>query len=253
MARDTVTIALNGEVTLADFARAMQEFLQLMKALGSEAARGVPIEWWIEELDVGSASATARGVSEIESGALAVEHVVAAYENVGRALQKGEPSGYSQAVQTPASAIIKLIDNRIRSIRFETDQIDAEVYAAITPAKPKISEMSYGAVQGRIQSISNRGRLRFTIYRTLDDRPVSCYLEPGSEDMMREAWGRLATVEGLVRRDPLTWQPTTVRQVRKVEILPESRTGSWREALGAAPSPPGSMLPEEAVRRIRDD
>lgn len=253
MARDSVSLVLNGEVSLADFARAIQEFLQLMKALGNEVARGLPIEWWIDDLNAGSATATVRGISDTETGTLAIEGIVTAYENVGKALEKREPTGYSPDVDARARAIVGLINARIRSIRFETDQIEAEIYARIPPARPKISETTYGAVQGRIQSISSRGRLRFTLYNSLDDRPVSCYLEPGSEDIMREAWGKLATVEGVVRRDPATGQPTTVRQVKKVQTLPEGRPGSWREALGADPSPPGSMLPEEAVRRIRDD
>lgn len=255
MAKNTVTLALNGEVSLEDFAKAIGEFLRLIKSLGTDVAKDVPIDWWIDSLEVGSTIATARGVSETETGTSAVEEVVRAYEKVGKALQRGEQAGFSEAVQSSACAIINLISGRIRSVRFETDEMDAEISNPIAPleeARPKLSETSYGAVQGRVQNLSNQGHLRFTLYRTLDDRPVSCYLEPGSEDLMRKAWGKLAIVQGLVRRDPKTGQPTTVRQVKKVEILPEGKPGSWRDAFGVARGCLDGMSPEEAIRKIRD-
>ena len=253
MAKNTVTLVLTGEVTLSDFAKAIQEFHQLINALGMEVAANIPMEWQIDNLEAGSAITTAKGFSESDTGNQAVEKVVRAFEDVGKALQQGVSPTYSETVRSSAYAIAGLIDGRIRSVRFETDETDAEIYKLPSPlVEHKSAPISYGAVQGRVQSLSNRKQLRFTLYKLLDDGPVSCYLEPGSEDIMREAWGKPAIVEGLIRRNPDNGQPTTVRQIRSIQILSEGKSGSWREVLGAVPNRPGDLLPEEAVRRLRD-
>jgi hypothetical protein len=100
--------------------------------------------------------------------------------------------------------------------------------------------------------MTSRGRLRFTLYDLIDDRAISCYLAPGSEDIMREAWGKLVTAEGLVRRDPDTGRATSVRQVKAIQIIPEGKPGDYREAVGAALGFLGGELPEEVIRRARD-
>jgi len=69
---------------------------------------------------------------------------------------------------------------------------------------------------------------------------------------MRRSWGKDALVEGLVRRSPETGRLISVRDVAHVTILAEGEPSDYREALGAAPSEPGSITPEEAIRRIRN-
>lgn len=111
--------------------------------------------------------------------------------------------------------------------------------------------VALGAVRGRVQSMSNRGSLRFTLYELTDDKPVLCYVEPGFEQKLIRAWGKVADVEGQVRRDPVTHQPVSIREVREITIIPES-TGSWREAVGSSPADPNGTLPEERIRKSRD-
>jgi hypothetical protein len=94
--------------------------------------------------------------------------------------------------------------------------------------------------------------LRFTLYDLLHDDAVSCYLEEGYEDIMRTLWGKLVTVEGIVKRDPLTGAPQTVRQITKVEPMPEVEPESWRRARGIVPIGPRGLMPEKAIRRLRD-
>ena len=69
---------------------------------------------------------------------------------------------------------------------------------------------------------------------------------------MREAWGRRATVSGQVTREASTGRPISIRQIMEVRILEEASAGSYREARGAVPWQPGDMLPEDAIRKLRD-
>ncbi len=78
----TVTLALEGAVPLGHFADAIAGFRQLIEALSKEVAGDAEIQWTVEELQAGSAIATARGESDAEE---VVEHVARAYLEVGRA------------------------------------------------------------------------------------------------------------------------------------------------------------------------
>jgi hypothetical protein len=104
-------------------------------------------------------------------------------------------------------------------------------------------------VRGRVQTLSSRGRLRFTLYDALYDKAVSCYLAEGQEDIMRDAWGHVALVEGWVTRDPATDRPLSIRGIERVTLLPEGDPHGYRRARGAVL---GRELPEAIIRRLRD-
>ncbi len=249
MANDTATIALNGEVHIDDFANAMDCFRRMVVALTKEVAAGKAIAWRLDGLEVSSALATIRGLGDVG----AVESVVEAYQRTGQSLQDEAPIPYSDAVQGPARDLANLINGHIHSIRFETNVFDAEITRGKSRGEaPQTFVVRRGSVRGRIQSISSRAGLRFTLYDDLEDRAISCYLQSGSEETMRESWGKYARVEGLVRRNLATGKPSTVRQVTRVVVLPEGAPDEYREAIGCAPAIAGSISPEEAVRKGRD-
>jgi hypothetical protein len=256
MHKDTLTLVLNGEVSLRDYSEAIKELSVLVNGLHKDVAPQTSIEWFIDSLDAGSATATVRGSVDNERDFDSVERVVAAYEDLGQCMRAGRQFSYSSSVKAAARKIVSLVNGRITSVRFETPDVDVEFSQRpeelCKPEAEHVVEAAYGSVRGRIQSMTNRGRLRFTLYDLIDDRPISCYLAPGSEDIMREAWGKLVAVEGLVRRDSETGRATTVREVKDILVLAEGRLHDYREAIGAAPGFLGGELPEHVVRRARD-
>jgi hypothetical protein len=111
---------------------------------------------------------------------------------------------------------------------------------------------SLGGIQGRVQSLSNRGGLRFTVYDLLYDRAVGCYVAEGKEELLRNIWGKLAVVEGMITRDPVNGRPLSIRQVSNITPIPDpSSAHEYTDARAAVPSLVG-LSPEEAIRRIRD-
>jgi len=256
MAKDTLTLALNGDVSLGDFSKAVQGFFNLVNGLRSDIAKDASIEWFIEDLEAGSAIATVKGIGQDESDVRAIEQVVDAYLDVGQAIQKERPLNYSRPVQAAAKELSSIINGRVKSVRFETIETDVEIFASPAVLEKihivKLPERSFGAVRGRVQSMTNRGQLRFTLYDLIDDGAISCYLSSGSEDIMREAWGKMAMVEGFVRRDPESGHATTVRGVKEIRIIQEGKPGDYREAIAAAPGFLGDALPEEIIRKARD-
>ncbi len=253
MAVDTVTLALSGDVSLDDFSLAVSRLKNLLAALAKEVAGGVAILWLVDALDTGSALTAYRG-SLMNGGELAqLERVVRAYGEVGQTLERNGVIT-SRAVEKEARELLKVLQGgRVEALRFETPEIDAVISATLEDRPRSTTTEAYGAIEGRIQTLSRRGGLRFTLYDTLNDRAVSCYLaEDFDQELMRNAWGRRAIVEGWVKRDATSGRPLTVRRVSNVVVLPETEPGSYREARAAVPLADPSLLPELVIRRLRD-
>ncbi len=249
--KDTLTVALEGDsISLEKFTVALQATLRMANALANEVARGIDIDWVIQSLDKSSATATVQGVSADTEG---VELTVAAFGEVAYALEACERITRSRAVLTQARKFEKLLGEGVTEVRLETPDRDATIrslgYLAIPVEVP--SRQSYGAVRGRIQTLSNRGSLRFVLYDALDDKAVACYLRDDQRELIRGLWDRLAVVEGLVRRNS-QGRPVTIRNISAITELREPEIGRWREALGAVPISPGSDSAAVTIRRLRD-
>jgi hypothetical protein len=276
MALNTVTLVLNGDVSLEAFAEAIVHFNELVKALSEEV--GSPdLDWRMADLQVSSAMATSQGFGLLH----AIEAVVHGFDDVGAALETNKPINHAEPVKVAAQKIVSIRDRRIPSVRFETairewtapvipiredeaapplvmapdrePELPSETVEKPTP-RLTVSKVApaFGGVHGRIQTLTNRAGLRFTLFDVLHDKAVSCYLAEGEEDKIRDLWGRMAVVEGMVTRDPESGRPIAVRQIRDITPMPEPcQPYEWQAARGAAPSLTG-LSAEEAIRRIRD-
>ena len=92
---------------------------------------------------------------------------------------------------------------------------------------------AFGAIEGRIRTLSDRQSLKFTLYESLFDAPVMCYLSLENADEAARLWRKRVIVEGLIRRDPKTGIPTQIRSIRTINEIPSAAPGSYREARGA--------------------
>lgn len=256
MADDTLTLVLDGEVRLSDYETSVRRFKGLVEALSEDYAPQISIEWKVSALDYGSATMTVRG-EVATNNEPQLQGVIRAYEEIGAALERGQILSYTERVRTEARGLVGLLDGRIREIRFETAQREAVITSKLRATEPLIATdsttalTSYGAVVGRVQTLTSRGTLRFTLYDTIHDRAVSCYLAEGREDIMRGAWGHLATVEGQVRRDELSGRPLSIRGITNVEVIPEIDRDAYKQARGIVPRG-NAPRAEEVIRRIRD-
>lgn len=251
---DTVTLALQGSVSLSDFSAAVSRFDALIAALAADShVHGVT--WQIAALDVSSAIATARGVSQNGAdNSDAIDRVVRAYLEVGQALEHGVTIPFSAPVTREAQGIADVLrGSAIEAIRFETAESDAIIreLPAAAPAATTERKEAYGSVTGRVQTLTSRNALRFIVYDHIHDRAVSCYLVEGRESMMRQMWDRVATVEGWISRDPVTGRPLTVRRVSNVTPLTEVEPQDYMKARGVLPLDEDA-LPETVTRRLRD-
>lgn len=257
MSGDTASLTLDSRtVSFTKFADAVASFRSLIDSLSLQVDPERGIEWEVEALEKGSATVAVRGRSRRREADVA--QVISELEDVARALQSGDPIRGSAATVLAATDLVRLIDSELEEIQVQTADEDFLIrpgtpQPALVPtviglhAKP-----AYGAVEGRIQTLSNRGSVRFTLFDTLNDRAVSCYLRQDQRDLVANLWGRRASVEGLVNRDPVTGRPLSVRRITAVTPLPDDDPNRWRRARGASPSV-SSLSPEAAIRKVRDE
>jgi hypothetical protein len=250
MPNDVLTLALNGDISLNDFAITVTNFQHLVDSLTADVAGGEGIEWVIEDLQAGSAIMTLRGSAGNET---AVERVVRAYHVVGQALERHEPIPYAPAIVRWATALTSIIDGKISSIHLETP-------LGLSMVTTHVGEMegwptmtfAYGSIKGRVETLTRRKRLRFTLYDSIFDRGITCHLRSDQEETMRNAWGRRVEVRGEIARDPVHGYPITIKNISDIQILADVQPGSYKRARGVAPVHADTEPPEVTIRRMRD-
>ena len=251
MAKETLTFALEGDITLASFASALNEFNSLLGNLSKEVGNNSPVEWVVEELYAGSAIATFHGIYD---DVKIVETIIEAYEEVGDALSSGREIPFSEAVRKNCRNITGVLNGKVTSIRFETPERDF-IISGKSQVGEKTAPMKYslGTVKGTVQTLSMRKKLSFTVWDSLFDKPVSCYLKEDQEELMREAWGKRAVVAGRIGRQAESGRPVVIREVKTIEILDKPERGSYKRARGILPWKSGDEKPEVILRRLRND
>jgi hypothetical protein len=252
---DEVGLSLTGTVSLPDFVKAVRHLRGLMGGLAT-AVHARRVSWDISELSVNGTRMWIRGSGREE----AVDRTARAYGEVGIALQEQRLIPYPiPAVLKNASGLVGLLNHRIDAVVFESAEFDAVVASpqvareAVEVSGRAALAPAYGAIQGKVQTLTSRGSLHFTLFDLEHDKAVSCYLDPSLEDpegLMRDAWDRYVIVKGLIRRHPITGRPLTVREIREVFPLDEPNLWGFKDVRGILPRLPEP--PEVALRRLRD-
>lgn len=252
MASDLVTFRLDGEVTIDKLSDAFVRFSAVLDALYE--SRGANIRWVLAGLDYGSAAATAQAVP---LDADAERHVPSICDDYLKAARK-VASGGIDPERPVLRAVGELTDmaDESNAVIFETGDDEVIFVAPALPVtaarqaetQPQTTK-SLGAVRGRVETLSQRNTLRFSIYELVNDRAVSCYPHPDYKDVMREAWGHVADVTGTITRDAATGRPLSIRGVTHVDVVDGGDPDGYLRARGALRTVEPA---ERAVRRLRD-
>ncbi len=254
MPGNEIALVLNGDPTLSDLTIALNGLRLMLDGLENEVAPGSHILWKVDSLERSSALIGFVGFADDPAP---VEAVTRAYLSSARVmLRDPETLLPYKSARRGAREILSVLNSAVPSIRFETSEDDVTVsrhgeLAQVAARTEPLSVGAYGAIEGRIQMASLRNGLRFTLYDVVYDKAVSCYPETGQEDVVRDAWGHVAVVEGWVKRDPESGRPLTIRNVSRVSRREEAPKGDWRRAEGALRGLVKNEAPEATIRRIR--
>ncbi|HXH58805.1 hypothetical protein [Iamia sp.] len=246
---DSVTFRLDGEVTIGLLSDALRRFSKVLDELSR--VRDAHVAWVLSGLEYGSAMTTARAIPLDKESAAAVSDIVEDYLGAARQVARGNLD--------PDRPILRLVGDLAavaddeHPLVLETAEDDVIFTGQSAPPAPPSAapEMtrSLGAIRGRIETLSHRGGLRFTLYDLTNDRPVSCYLRSEDEAMMRGAWGRIADVTGTITRDAATGRPRAIRRVSRVDLIAEGDSLGYKQARGAIRLDGPA---EQVIRRVRN-
>lgn len=253
MMNDTLTLNLFGEnIPLKLFATAIRHFNTLVTELTAEVA-GVAdaIDWDISKLHAGSAIIQVRAQSDDFA---AVERAVRGYDALSEALYRHDPVPFGRAIQQSAYALTRLLNGCITGIAFSIDNAPVRNITSCVTAEQVEQQAqwltSWGTICGEVGAIAKRPRLQFTLYDSLFDKAIACYLTRENEQIARSIWGKRVAVTGVVVRRADDGRPIRVRNITNVEV-DDQPLGDFRRARGAIPWQHGDEFPEENIRRWR--
>lgn len=251
MSHDTITLRLQGDVPIVEFADAMQHLSKLLTSLAEEIVGDAAIEWEIATLQAGSATITLRGFCQEPSY---VMRIVEGYIGVGEALERNAPIPYSDDVIKHAEALTAYINGKVKGVEFAANDRLATIAAprsAVEHTK-QLKRHSLGIVSGVIETISGRGQPTCTIYDSLFDLAIKCYIDASHKEIVRSAWEKRVAITGDIERDPDTGRPTAVRNVRRIDVEEKGPQGIHKRSRGVLPWDPGDEPPEIKIRRMRN-
>lgn len=247
VAGDSVTFRIDGELTIETVADAFARFRKVLHAL--EEDQVAHVRWVLAGLDYGSASITARAEPLDDDAAAKIPTMTERYLAAGREVSGGV-FDQSRPLLRLVRDLTEVADEQHR-VTLETADDELIFTAPVSGSGGEGTQAtkSLGTVRGRVETLSHRKGFRFTLYELASDRPVSCYLQQDHEDLMRDAWGHIADVTGLVTRDAESGRPLAIRRVTSVDVVMDGDAMGFLRARGAV----GGSEPAEAViRRIRD-
>lgn len=248
MERDELGFSLEGaEIKLSDFAEALQHYSDLIREISRDASPGVQLAWLVQDLDIGSAHATIRVENAPQA---AVEQVRSALRIVGNALARQSPIPFVERIARPAQGLANILEGSELAVHLKLSDDEDIVIEPIQFAARARVNVAYGVVEGKIRTLSERGRLQFTLFDSIHNQAVRCYWNRLGDEL--HVFRNHVRVEGTVHRSPESGRPIKVDPVRSVLVLDNSTSGGFREARGVAPVAKDSIDSTEAVRRARD-
>lgn len=231
---DELTLRLDGAlITPQDFKLAVQAFTDLLIQVTEVLSAGEAKPVWNMSVRTGStvivarafpnpktkrrAQATIRairsGIIRIQKGAIDVPHFnkKALFATRDLASLRSEDAG-------PGIPTIQIAAGKGKS---------AEITRAIADHLKRnlgVQRKAYGSIEGKLQTITDRGTYQFVVYDDLSDRGVNCFVAPGLFKQAHAAFGKRVAVSGEISYDrtgkPLAIKARAIRIFREISELP---------------------------------
>lgn len=228
-----LTLSLEGEVSLQNFTKAMEQFKKLLNGLHEEVASSAQINWIVKDLKSGSASALVVGIPKTDADIAAVSLIESACDDASRKFELGQAIPYGGKVRAALKGLSSITNEQITAVKLGRSSSMRIIKAAVAEsAAQSWNPTTYGCAKGRMKSISDRNYAHFTLYDSNDDHAIQCSLSEDRAEEMREYWNKLVYVEGIVNRDPATDLITSIKDITSIEIIPENKPWNYKASLG---------------------
>ncbi|MBF0456305.1 MAG: hypothetical protein HQK99_00230 [Nitrospirae bacterium] len=236
--KNTFALALKGDNITSDKLRdSISNFYDFVAEVSAQVSgTRKPVKWIVtvkhgNVILLNNPVVKEENIDIIEKTVTAIHYGISNLEN-----KAGRPEYFSDKA-------LELLQNLVSVSSAGSDElteinitINGDFYVLTRSATANIDTIlgmrynSLGSVEGKLQTISERGGLKFTIYDTLNDKPVRCYI---SDDLRCEAlevaskaFGQRISIFGMISYDqygtPKTIQVRKLRLFRNKEDIPSA-------------------------------
>ena len=230
---DEITLRLHGKlITPEDFRKAVQSFTDLILQVTEQISRTGKKPVWNMSVRKGSSVLVARPVPDVETIGRARETIKSVRNGIGL-LEKGHADvpHFTQKALIAARGLgeLRAKPTKLGITIVEVGNGEGAKFPVTTRTVETVTKevgaqkSAYGAIEGTLQTISNRAGFQFVVYEALTDRGVNCFVRP---DMFRDAhaaFGKRVKVSGLIRyaKDgkPISIDVENVRVFKTIEEI----------------------------------
>lgn len=237
--KDCLTIDLEGDLPLEKFEKAIGAFFDLIKEVTKEALHENQRIRWTVTVRAGSAVLNAIP-HYTEISAAHVRDILHAIPLGIKSIEKGTdevPRFFNrEAVRAvrKLGSLQGLKPTDITAVRIRS----GPEKAFVTPKSVVVADsliggqrQSYGAIEGKMQTITDREGFRLVVYDSLFDYRVDCFID---EELMEKAVGsfrKRVRVSGMVQYDR-KGDPVSIKVDDIYTFRPNSELPSVREMIG---------------------
>lgn len=214
--------------------QAVGAFVDLIQEISGEVGHGKKVQWDMS-VERGSRLFIARP-ADVASAAPA-RLVIKSVSSGLRSLERGTiiaPPHFNDRALIAAKRLAALHDGTERKfsyLRVRSSGKPCEISSRTTISVDRLisgQRQAYGTVEGKLQTMTERGGLQFVVYDALFDKGVNCFLEEGTAQSAVHAFGKRVAVSGLVQYDkegrPVSIRVGDIRIFKDVTELPSIKS-----------------------------
>ena len=220
-------------VTPEKFKRAVESFVQLLLQVTEEAAKGGKKPLWNMSVREGSTVLVARPVADSETLG-AARTAIKSISNGAKLLERGtteiphfnrlaleaarDLAGLRTKSGRPGITVVE-IGTTVEKASALTEKTFEVVRRDLGPQR-----QDWGSVEGKLQTISERGFFQFVVFDALTDRGINCFVPPDKFPDAYQSFGKRVNVAGLIQYGldgkPVSIKVEKIRTFRELSELP---------------------------------
>jgi hypothetical protein len=227
---NSVTLDFDGAVVTPDtFRRLVSAFVDLLNAVTEKAAGTGKRAVWNMAVAKGSRLLIATAVADRKTEVVA-EKVIHAIPDGLRRLEKGTPVSPTYFDQRALRAARELAsipkERKLTYVKFWAagPPVPVSQRSADTAVKLLGQHQALGSVEGKLQTISERGTLQFVVFDSLYDKGINCFMDEEIMEQAMQAFRKRVAVTGMVQYDqesrPVSIRVDTIQVFKDVAELP---------------------------------
>jgi hypothetical protein len=227
---NSITLDFDGPLITPDtFRRLVSAFVDLLSAVTDKAAGTGKKTVWNMTVSTGSRLFIARAVADRKTTAT-TQRVIRAIPDGLKKLEKGTaviPAYFDQRALRAARELASIPKQRkLTYVQFRTEgpTISLGQRSADTAIKLLRQHQALGSVEGKLQTISERGSLQFVVFDSLYDNGVNCFMSEELMEQAKDAFRKRVSVTGMVQYDqesrPVSIRVDTIKVFRDTAELP---------------------------------